>query len=241
MRPRHEQECIFFRARSIVAPLVRAPHMIAGAALVLAGCSRDASTREPITADTAGLSASTASPTASASSGDNAFLPSAATRGEATHVVRATVAKLAIEIALPSGWQLLAAQSDMNEGLIAFGPDGPNAENATAFVDASLVVRVPASLADATTEARKRDVCAKPSACVVLGSETLPDGYLVSLRTPEAVAVESWLRGPADRAVRCGFEMSALHAPTPWLADPSAVAHARAEGESLCKSVKATP
>jgi hypothetical protein len=161
----------------------------------------------------------------------------------AMHVVRTTLAKLPVELTLPTGWRSLVSQSDEGEGLVAFGPDEDSRETATAFLDGSQGARVPASASEATTEALARDACANPSACTVLGAETVPGGYLVSVRMPRAIVVESWRAAPQGRAVRCGFERSALDAPpdaATWL-DESAAARARSEGEDICRSAKAAP
>jgi hypothetical protein len=78
-----------------------------------------------------------------------------------------------------------------------------------------------------------------------LASETVPGGYLVSVRMPNAVVVESWRAGPLGRAVHCGFEASALKVPTThgasWLDDPDAVARAQGRGKNICGSVKPPP
>jgi hypothetical protein len=160
----------------------------------------------------------------------------------AIHVVRTTLAKMPVEVALPTGWRIVVSQSDEGEGLVAFGPDEDSRESATAFLDGSQVARVPVSPSKATAEAFARDACERSSACTVLGAETLPGGYLVSVRMPRAVAVESWRVGPEGRVVRCGFERSVLDTAADgatWLDEPEAVAVARREGEDICRSAKA--
>jgi hypothetical protein len=218
--------------------------------LLLSGCSREATHPDPAVANA--VPPSSGEPSARAPSpGDppasaNLSAPVASGSRPAPltmHVVRTTLAKLPTEVALPSGWRILAGQSDEGAGLVAFGPDDDSGETATAFLDGSQVARVPASPSEATTEALERDACAKPSACTVLGTETVPGGYLVSVRMPRAIAVESWRTAPQGRAVRCGFERSAIEASgaASWLDDPGAVARARGEGEDICRSVKAAP
>ena len=169
--------------------------------------------------------------------------PSGGAGPRSAHVVTMTLAKLPVEVALPSGWSVLEAQSDRETGLVALG--STEADGASAFLDGSQIVRVPASAGEATAAALARDACAKPSDCSVLGTEALPGGFLVSLRTPHAVAVESWRAGPPDHALRCGFEVSDLDSrtgrPSTWLYDPDAVARARKQGEELCRSARATP
>lgn len=160
------------------------------------------------------------------------------------HTLRTTLARLPVDVALPTGWRILARQSDEGEGLVAFGPDEESGETATAFLDGSQIARVPATPSEATTEALARDVCAKPSACTVLAAETIAGGYLVSVRMPRAIVVESWHAAPLGRAVRCGFERSASDAApgaATWLDEPDAVARARSEGEDICRSVKVAP
>jgi hypothetical protein len=230
------------RAAGLVAVLV---------SQLLSGCSREAT--HPDRSVSNGLAASAGEPPVSAASGDappaSASAPAPAVGGArpaplTMHVVRTTLAKMPAEVALPAGWRVLARQSDEGEGLVAFGPDDDSRETATAFLDGSQVARVPASPSEATTEALARDACAKPSACALLGAETIPGGYLVSVRMPRAIAVESWHAAPGGRALRCGFERSALDAApdaATWLDEPDAVAQARREGEDICRSAKAAP
>ncbi|HLK35389.1 MAG TPA: hypothetical protein VKU41_01470 [Polyangiaceae bacterium] len=162
-----------------------------------------------------------------------------------TRAITLTLAKLPVEVALPSGWSILEGQSDRETGLVALGPTADDPWAVTAFLDASQIVRVPPSAPEATAAALARDACAKPGDCTVLGSESIPGGYLVSLRTPHAVAVESWRTAPLDHALRCGFEASDFDPrsgrASTWLYDPDAVARARRQGEELCRSARPIP
>ena len=67
----------------------------------------------------------------------------------------------------------------------------------------------------------------------------------MTIRMPRAIFVESWVAAPRERAVRCGFEASALDELTPrgltWIDEPDAVARVRSRGEDLCRSVRVTP
>ncbi len=218
------------------------------AVLVLgAACTRGAGPRESAAASGAPPPANGTSKNAAASSGAGAAAdvsaPPSAPPPALASPTRVALAGLPVEVALPPGWGLLANQSDEGEGLAAFGPAEDDARTtSTAFLDGSQMARVPSSIAQATGEALARDACAKPADCVVLASEAIPGGYLVSLRTPQAVVVESWRSASGDRALRCGFEASALHGPahgSSWLDDPEAVARARARGESVCRSTRA--
>ncbi len=213
----------------------------------LSGCSREAASKGSTESIT--LASQDAAPLASrdggAPKGPTApLVPSLALPPPGPpHPAETVLAKFAIELELPHGWELVAKQSDETVGLVAFAPDVSSPEPGSAFLDGSLSARVPASLEEAAAEALQSDDCKKPAECVVLAKETLAGGFLVSLRTPQAVSVESWLALAPEHAVRCGFEMAALHAPivggATWLDDPLSVARARGEGEAICRSVRA--
>jgi hypothetical protein len=161
-------------------------------------------------------------------------------------VVRVTLAKLPVEVALPKGWEVDARQSDEGQGLVAFSATEYSDPATAIFLDGTLTVRVPATSAEARNKILDFDECAKPSSCPVLATEALPGGgFLVSARTSEKVVVESWRAAPSGRAVRCGFSVSAIPALrghlANWLDDPDAVARARIRGEEVCRSVKPVP
>lgn len=157
--------------------------------------------------------------------------------------------RMRVEIVLPVGWNLIPQQSDESSGLVAFAPDrrqqGIVPEQASSvFLDGTREgAAMPGSLADAVAEAQAREQCNSPADCVVLGREGLPGGgYLVSIKTPQSVHVESWRMGPGNRAVRCGAEMSVAAEVQPggktWLDDHSAVQRAQARVEAICRSAK---
>jgi hypothetical protein len=230
-------------------------------ALALAGCSRESGPREsmaPIAMAPAASSAPTASgapaasgtPTApsgpaASSPGANAAPAAGADSPPPPHVVKTKLVTSPVQIELPSGWDLVANQSDEGTGLVAFAPGANSKERgATAFLDGSLVARFPRSMLDAQNQAVDRDECRGPDGCAVLGKDAADGLFVVTVREPRALVVTAWRRLTSDQAVRCGFEMTGLPATgrskTVGVADETpAVARARAEGEAICRSVKA--
>jgi hypothetical protein len=154
-----------------------------------------------------------------------------------------------VSVALPAGWNILPDQSDEGAGLVAFAPrrsiGGGDDQAASAFLDGTRTVRAPASLPEAAAEILRHDQCKDSARCTVLGREMLAGGdYLVSMKTPQSVQVQSWRAGPRGRAVRCGAEVSAPAGPAgtkTWLEDGAAVERARASVEVICRSVTIQP
>ncbi len=214
------------RLRSIGSRLANATSAAPLLIALLAGCRKDAPTPEKPAAPAPVPASSSASapPTSTAP----------APAGGSTRVVRVTLASLRAAVTLPAGWDVLASQSDESAGLVAFGPSNDN--GASVFLDGTVTTRVPASAPLATRESLAHDACAKPAVCTALATETLPGGFLVSVRMPKSVFVESWRAFAPTRAVRCGFEAAPAGSGA-WLDDAAAVARARKLGEEICRSV----
>ena len=167
------------------------------------------------------------------------------------HITTVSLNGMPVGLVLPAGWKLLPAQSDEDAGMVAFSPDRPvlgvPEQQASAFLDGTREgAVVPASLASATEQVLAHDWCKSPAVCTVRDREALPGGgYLVSIKTPQSVFVESWLPAPNGRGVRCGGEVSALAAlhihPKTWLDDPTEVDRAGVTIEAICRSVTMTP
>jgi hypothetical protein len=188
--------------------------------LALAGCHRDSG---------ASLSAP---PPATVDSG--APLPH--------HTAAVDLKGLKLTVSLPDGWEKVEWQYDTERGAAVFEPGVDTGEKGTSFLDASKDAHVPASARAAVAEVEGFDHCTAPPGCAVLGSEAIPGGYLVSVRGPRDVFVESWRTMAAGRALHCGFRLTepavaTLHGGT-WLDDAIAVARARKQGEDLCRSAK---
>jgi len=154
-----------------------------------------------------------------------------------------------VTVALPAGWNILPEQSDEGAGLVAFAPhralQGGTELAFSAFLDGTRMVRTPSSLTEAVAETLRHDHCKNPALCNVLGRETLPEGgYLVSVKTPQSIQVQSWRPGPHGRAVRCGAEVATLPSPPdtkPSPGDTVALEQFRPSIEGLCRSVTARP
>jgi hypothetical protein len=217
-----------------------------GTLAIVVGCRRDAALSVPTISGTVTPTGSAPSSSAPSPSASTPLAPNVASAGAPTptRVVRVTLVRWPVEVALPGGWEMVARLSDEAQGLVAFSPTEYSERAASAFLDGTPTVRVPASSAQADSEILDLPECPKPSVCPVLTTEALPGGgFLVSARTPQAVVVRSWRAAPSGRAVRCGFEVSAIGTlPGPkWLNDPDAVARARIRGEEFCRSVKPVP
>jgi hypothetical protein len=158
------------------------------------------------------------------------------------HTAAVDLKGLKLTVSLPDGWERVQWQYDTERGAAVFEPGVDTGERGTSFLDASKDAHVPASATAAVAEVEGYDRCSGPSECAVLGSETIPGGYLVVVRGPKEVYVESWRTMDAGRALHCGFRLwepavATLHGGT-WLDDAAAVARARKAGEDLCGSVK---
>jgi hypothetical protein len=168
--------------------------------------------------------------------------PATAAVSSASRTLSATLAEQRLEVTVPAGWSIDHDESNEDEGVISLGPEGGEARggswNESAFLDGSLVTRVPASAAEGSALALARDECKHVSDCTVLTSEARSGSVLVTFRTPVSLIVEVWIATPPDRAVRCVYEAWARPHRRSVLDDAAALAAVRSVGEAYCRSVR---
>jgi len=156
-----------------------------------------------------------------------------------------------VAVTVPSGWEVKDGLNEADHlGIVAFSPPTHSLETPeqqpSAFLDATSEAVIPATIEAATEGALGADDCHTSNGCVLLDRESFAGGgFLISVKSPTRVFVESWRPALNGRVVRCGAEVSGLSAvrmhPKSWLDDPNAVKGAQLLVTAICRSAHAVP